>query len=529
MLSRVRWIPQVGPQTDAYLSKADHLLYGGAAAGGKTDLLLGLAYNNHSKSIIYRREFSQLQALIDRSHELFDGWGDFRASPHPRWVFKKGTMLEFEAAQHLGSERKMQGRDHDFIGFDEATHFSESQFRFLTGWLRTTKKGQRTRVVCASNPPSTTEGAWIKRYWAPWLVPGHSPSSVPGESLFYSRIQDEDYYIENAVAGQKYEIEKRLVTPISRTFIPARLTDNEFINPEYEAQLEAMPEPLRSQLLYGDMQIEQESDPWQTISKALVDARCILKRDYQAEDVIEQVGVDVARGGQDETTVALRCTNHVLPLIKWPGRVTTDGPKTAFLVAEALKKHECESAPVVVDVVGVGAAVYDSLRGLLPNVYAFNGAESSKMLDRSKRLRMRNRRAESYWNLREWLDDPENPLYLPDDEKLKADLAVARWELTPQGILIESKDHIKERLGRSPDAGDAVAMACVDLNATNWRGLLEFAKQELAKAAADNKREDAEVHKVNKKNVGVVLSTGDKPPPSPQELMEKYGRVLFRE
>ena len=37
------WIPNPGPQTEAYYCEADELLYGGEAGGGKTDLLLGLA------------------------------------------------------------------------------------------------------------------------------------------------------------------------------------------------------------------------------------------------------------------------------------------------------------------------------------------------------------------------------------------------------------------------------------------------------------------------------------------------------
>src|SRR5262245_34283594 len=37
------WQPEPGPQQTAYDSAADIVLYGGAAGGGKTDLLLGLA------------------------------------------------------------------------------------------------------------------------------------------------------------------------------------------------------------------------------------------------------------------------------------------------------------------------------------------------------------------------------------------------------------------------------------------------------------------------------------------------------
>ena len=68
-------------------------------------------------------------------------------------------------------------------------------------------------------------------------------------------------------------------------------------------------------------------------------------------------------------------------------------------------------------------------------------------------------RAQLYWGLRDALNPMTgDPIELPPDDEMAEDLAAAEFEVTLQGIRIESKDDIKKRLGRSPDKGDAVLL-----------------------------------------------------------------------
>ena len=64
--------------------------------------------------------------------------------------------------------------------------------------------------------------------------------------------------------------------------------------------------------------------------------------------------------------------------------------------------------------------------------------------------------------LREALD-PTQPggamITLPDDPELSADLSVLHFSIDSRGISITKKDDVRDVLGRSPDKGDAVAMA----------------------------------------------------------------------
>src|SRR5215469_1983075 len=118
------WKPLPGPQVEALESKADILFYGGAAGGGKTDLVIGAAHTQHTRSIIFRREYPQLRAIIDRTVELLSELGKYNKTSMI-WSLEDGRSIEFGAVQHIGDEKKYQGRPHDLKAFDEITHFSE--------------------------------------------------------------------------------------------------------------------------------------------------------------------------------------------------------------------------------------------------------------------------------------------------------------------------------------------------------------------------------------------------------------------
>jgi hypothetical protein len=453
------WVPQSGPQTEAYNSEADILFYGGSAGGGKTDLILGLSLTKHTSSMIYRRQATQLigieSRLLDEIVRTRRGWNGQKDI-----LSINNCKIEFGSCNNLGDEIKHQGRPHDFIGFDEITHFLESQFRFLIGWLRTTKTGQRCRVVCAGNPPTNAEGAWVKEYWGPWLDPNHPNPAEPGELRWYTTIDGKDVECPN---GDPINHNGRMLKPLSRTFIPSRVTDNVFVmSTGYEAMLQALPEPLRSQMLHGDFTAGTEDNAYQTIPSAWVDAAMARWTPDGQKGEMSSVGVDVARGGKDDTIIATRYGNWYAPLKRYPGKDTPDGPIVAGLAISEQK----DSAPIHVDVIGVGSSVVDHLRCNDIQVVGLNGAAREGIenaRDKSGQLKFRNWRAYLYWTFREALDPKSGKnIALPPDTKLKADLCTPMWKLSLQGIQIESKDEIKDRLGRSPDNGDAVVYCAMD-------------------------------------------------------------------
>jgi hypothetical protein len=459
--AKALWTPLTGPQTRAYQSQADILGYGGAAGGGKSDLILGLAVTQHQRSIIFRREAKQGRSLIDRSRELLTGQGRFNENLGVWRDVPGGRQIEFAGVKDPADVFNWRGQPHDFIGIDEADGFLETMVRFLLGWNRTTVPGQRCRVVLAFNPPATAAGRWLLTFFGPWLDTRHARPAAPGELRWYAMVEGEEVErpsgeaFTHVNAGGKAET----IRPLSRTFIPAKVQDNPYlVKTNYVAQLQALPEPLRSQLLEGDMAAGLEDDPWQVIPAAWVQAAMARwTPEPPPKELLTAIGVDVARGGRNSTVLAKRHGPWFDQLVKVPGAETPDGPTAAALVLA----HHSGSATVNVDVIGVGGSVYDVLkdgRGL--DVVPVNNAEASDLRDKSGKFRLVNVRAASYWSLREALDPTSGQaLALPPDRELLADLTAPRWKVTASGILIEAKEDIIRRIGRSPDCGDAVVLA----------------------------------------------------------------------
>ena len=376
--------------------------------------------------------------------------------------------------------------------FDEITHFTELQFRTLIGWLRSDKADIRQRVVCAGNPPTSSEGDWVKRFWGAWLDPQHPNPAEPGELRWYiTNAQGED---EEVADDKPILVGKEMVTPKSRTFIPSSVDDNLFLSSTgYKATLQSLPEPLRSQMLRGDFNAGSSDPAWQLIPTEwvkLAQARW-TRRDAKGQMTV--LGLDPARGGMDKTTVARRHGAWFDDLISVPGAVTKDGPTTAGLVAPLIRN----GAPICVDSIGIGSSALDFLNGLGLLVFPVVGSESSPLMDKAGQLRFRNKRAEMYWLMREALDpEAQDPISLPPDKELLSDLCAVRYKVVTMGrnaaIQIRSKDEIREVLGRSPDKGDAVAMTFADgipnhlkgQKPTSWRDRLGLANRTQGSAQA---------------------------------------------
>ena len=122
----------------------------------------------------------------------------------------------------------------------------EKQVRFIMGWTRTNKPDLHAQVLMTFNPPTTEEGRWVIGFFGPWLDKNHPLYPTPPGQLRYAAMLPDgnggskDMWLDSAepfvLLHDKpcYEFNpadykpEQIIVPKSRTFIPARLTDNPF-------------------------------------------------------------------------------------------------------------------------------------------------------------------------------------------------------------------------------------------------------------------------------------------------------------
>jgi phage terminase large subunit-like protein len=262
--------PQPGPQTEYFKTTADIAVYGGAAGGGKTWSLLvdPLRYMHVAGfgGIIFRRKFTEVTNQGGLWDESMGVYPQFGAKPvGHQWRWENGNKLAFAHLIHEETKLAYQGAQIPFIGFDELTHFSETQFWYLLSRSRSVC-GVTPYVRCTCNADS---GSWVANF-IDWYWDAETGYAIPergGVIRYLIRIgQDivwgnsrEELEIEYAEWLAEQRVHAAGFDPIkSFTFIPAKVYDNKILldrNPEYLANLHMQLPVERERLLHGNWKV----------------------------------------------------------------------------------------------------------------------------------------------------------------------------------------------------------------------------------------------------------------------------------
>lgn len=255
--------PQPGPQTDFMECSADICFYGGAAGGGKSFGLLldagalATQYTDYG-AVIFRKTSVQVMSeggLWDTSEQIYPYVGARGTRGNKRWGFPNGSTVSFSYLEHDNDRFNWQGAQVPYIGFDELTHFNERTFWYLVGRNRNPSQGP-TYIRATLNP----DPDHFARQMVDWYIgeDGYVLPERAGKIRWFVRRGDDLVW-----ADSKRELFERFGTgpeilPRSFTFIPSTVEDNKVLlqnNPEYVANLMALPTVEREQLRFGNWHI----------------------------------------------------------------------------------------------------------------------------------------------------------------------------------------------------------------------------------------------------------------------------------
>ena len=252
--------PNPGPQTDFFGSDADVVIYGGGAGGGKSFALLAEPTRwSHVPGFyagIFRRTSKQIKdpgGLFDEASVLYPPLGGkMRGGSQIDAIWESGAKVAFCQCQHEATKYEYQGSQFCYLGFDELTHFTKTQWLYILGRNRS-KCGVRPYCRCTCNPDASS---WVAEFIEWWIDP-ETGLAIPERSgvkrywvhhddrFVWADSEDE---IREMFPGQ-YDGEFDI---LSATFISASVFDNPKLlekDPGYVARLKSQPKIERQRLL----------------------------------------------------------------------------------------------------------------------------------------------------------------------------------------------------------------------------------------------------------------------------------------
>lgn len=500
MLARIA--PQLGAQEQFLSSSADIAIYGGAAGGGKS-FMLCLEPSRHFRNkdmagVIFRRETPQITnpgGLWDTSHKIYSALGGYAREHRHDWKFQSGARMQFSHLQHEKDKLAWQGSEIPYIGFDELTHFTKTQFTYFYSRNRSTSgiKGY-IRASCNPDPDS-----WVATF-IEWWIDQETGFPIPeraGKLRYMVVVSEGEVWFDTLEEAYQYAdktgmldidgIDKNSLRPEdfikSVTFIPGKISDNQILiksDPGYLGNLLALPPEERAMLLDGNWKIR-------TDGLGLCDYKAV--NDIFTNHIIQPIKplrcitCDAARFGKDFCVIMVWLGWRVVHTSVYKRSDVNDIVDHIEILRA---KYGVMKSNVLVDQDGVGgdSVAIGAYRGFRARDKAVRDPKS-RVLEDYENFKTQC----AYWLCERFVNAGEIELsitpsscWIYDDSSLKAKASVLikvgakvldvrtliKQDLrsikrvikkdVKEPLKIENKDAQKAILGRSPDFGDTLLM-----------------------------------------------------------------------
>lgn len=223
--------------------------------------------------------------------------------------------------------------------------------------------------------------------------------------------------------------------------------DNPFIGDEYESVLSSIGGNMQTIYKHGNWGYANAPDQLIKIQWALG------MQENEKKDGKQRAGIDVARYG-DDSTVFGRFTGNVIDKIKSFEKQSI--PETARQAYTFIHQNRIDPKSVGIDIVGYGAGVYDNLEEMGMQIRPVDSGSSPVDTYEHQFYTFNNLRSQMWWYASQQLADGNVSSDLPQDQfqTLVEDLTSVKYIIDDKKIKVQSKDKLKEELGRSPDFGD---------------------------------------------------------------------------
>lgn len=269
------------------------------------------------------------------------------------------------------------------------------------------------------------------------------------------------------------EVQKTLKVPYPALINPSKVYERYLQwgpeHPMWEALIMAEFPSQASTALIPLGLILKSVEVWKQMEAAKKDPEYKLKPEWAITiEEVHEYGLDVARYGDDKNVLYPRLGGFVLKCSEWSKvdtAITTDRTIDALSLEDWL-------AVIKVDDTGVGGAVTDQLirkKQEHPDQYHYSVVPINFGAGTTNPLKYFNLRAEMFDNLAQQFKD--HKIAIPEDEDLIYELAAIRVMYVGKEaniIQIESKQKLKDRLKRSPDKADALALAFAKSHIGKW-------------------------------------------------------------